>query len=429
MDWEEFKNKVAVLLQGVKDYINLTLSEDSIKYSIDEFDFEYNKEDYEILLNDITGYTCENYAVSSDNSYEVIITNINNKYMDRDTIIQFCKIYDTRKHITYRYNQISDKMVYCILNSIEDLEINWLEEFYLSVSSNKCDLTLLNLIRFAFNSPSSLQIICELPIKSDILEKYAESFLFNIVYNTNDAFIIAKSVSNIIGPSVAYKKNNNKTDKITPPKLLYKKYLIEQYTLAEFTLDTMLEFISYYHIMEYFFEDVYKENLRKNLKNILIQPDFSATNDEDLNKIIKLFGNKGSDCSPGNEKDGLKLVLKNYVKINNLVDKLNVYKYDYIDYYKKYDVSFAKGPKVDLMSYEASVNKKEEDEVKNTIFNNIAKRIYATRNSIVHGKSNELRNKERSIYRHFKNEEELAKEIPLMKAIAEEIIINTAKDL
>lgn len=429
MDWEEFKRKVCLLLYGVKDYINLTLNEDSIKYSIDEFDFEYKEEYYKILLNEIAGYTCNNYAVSSDKSYEVIITNINNKYMDRDTIIQFCKIYDNKKHITYSYNQISDRMVYCILKCIKDIEvieINWLKGFYLSSSSNKSDLTLLNLIRFAFNSPSSLQIICELPIKSDILEKYAESFLFNIVYNTNDAFIIAKSVNNIFGPSVAY--NNNKTDKITPPKLLYKKYLIEQYTLAEFTLNTMLEFISYYHIMEYFFEDVYKENLRKNLKNILIQPDFSATNDEGLNKIIKLFGNKGSDCSPGNEEDSLKLVLKNYVKINNLVDKLNVYKYDYIDYYKKHDVSFAKGQKVDLMSYEASVNKKEE-EVKNTIFNNIAKRIYATRNSIVHGKSNELRNKERSIYRHFKNEKELAKEIPLMKAIAEEIIINTAEEI
>lgn len=425
MDWEEFKRRVSLLLQGVKDYINLTLTEDCIKYSIDEFNFEYNKEDFEVLLNDIAGFTCNNYAVSSDKSYEVIITNINNKYMDRDTILQFCKIYDTKKHITYCYNQISDKMVYCILMSIKDFDINWLEGFYLSASSKKSELTMLNLLRFAFNSPSSLQIICELPTKIDVLEKYAESFLFNVVYNTSDAFIIAKSVKNIFGPSAAYKKNNNKSDKITPPQLLYKRYLIEQYTLAEYTLDTMLEFISYYHILEYFFEDVYKENIRENLKNILKQPDFYPTNVEDLNKIIKEFGNKGSDCSPGNELDGLKLVLKNYVKINNVVSKLNDYKYNYINYYKGKKVAFSNGSRVDLMSYESLVTEEEKDKV----YNKLAKRIYATRNSIVHGKSNELRNNERHIYKHFKDEEALAKEIPLMKAIAEEIIINTAEEI
>lgn len=53
----------------------------------------------------------------------------------------------------------------------------------------------------------------------------------------------------------------------------------------------------------------------------------------------------------------------------------------------------------------------------------MAKRIYFTRNSLVHSKSG--KNQER--YKPYKDESELKKEIPLVKAIAELIIINSSK--
>ena len=428
MDWEEFKKKVGELFKLLKSEINLECLEDSINYSILGTSYKYTKEDYESFLKEINAYTCEDYKVKSDKSYEVVITSISSRDIIREYNMEFYEINDYVNNFIYKHGSISDAMVYCILKNTNNFDYFPISAFILSLNKEKENLSMFNLLRCAFENPSSLQIRSKFPVKSNVLKKCIDSLLFNLCYKFNSTYKIATSINDIFGYKFKSDYNFIKRSEINLPKLIYKNYLIEQFISACSAEDAMLKFIGYYHIMEYFFEDVYKENLRDNLKNILIQPDFSATNDKDLNKIIKLFGNKGSDCSPGNEEDGLKLVLKNYVKINNLVDKLNVYKYDYIDYYKKHDVSFAKGQKVDLMLYEASVNKKEE-EVKNTIFNSIAKRIYATRNSIVHGKSNELRNKERSIYRHFKNEKELAKEIPLMKAIAEEIIIKTAEEI
>ena len=65
------------------------------------------------------------------------------------------------------------------------------------------------------------------------------------------------------------------------------------------------------------------------------------------------------------------------------------------------------------------------------IFEKLANRIYETRTSIIHSKSNELKseNKKRFIYSPFKDSEALSKEIPLIKALAEEVIINSAESL
>jgi len=57
------------------------------------------------------------------------------------------------------------------------------------------------------------------------------------------------------------------------------------------------------------------------------------------------------------------------------------------------------------------------------VFERIARRIYTIRNSIVHSKETYT-----SRFRPFENEEELIKEIPLIRLIAEDIIINSGKD-
>ena len=56
------------------------------------------------------------------------------------------------------------------------------------------------------------------------------------------------------------------------------------------------------------------------------------------------------------------------------------------------------------------------------VYTQIARRIYFTRNSLVHSKSG--KNQER--YKPYKDEKQLQKEIPLVKAVAELIIINSS---
>ena len=56
------------------------------------------------------------------------------------------------------------------------------------------------------------------------------------------------------------------------------------------------------------------------------------------------------------------------------------------------------------------------------IIKRLSQRIYSVRNAIVHSKDcDKLR------YQPFNNDDELRKEIPLIKSIAEIVIINTAE--
>lgn len=84
-----------------------------------------------------------------------------------------------------------------------------------------------------------------------------------------------------------------------------------------------------------------------------------------------------------------------------------------IDYYKTSLVAFTDESK--------TINFDDEPE---RVYLSIRDRIYSTRNAIVHSKYGE-----RLRYEPFKHDKQLAKEIPLMRAIAEEVIINSAENI
>ena len=82
-----------------------------------------------------------------------------------------------------------------------------------------------------------------------------------------------------------------------------------------------------------------------------------------------------------------------------------------IDYYMNNETVFAdEGNKINFSNITEGTYK----EIRN--------RIYAVRNSIVHSKEGEkLR------YEPFKHDKELSREIPLIRAVAEEIIVSSAE--
>lgn len=74
-------------------------------------------------------------------------------------------------------------------------------------------------------------------------------------------------------------------------------------------------------------------------------------------------------------------------------------------------VTFAAGDEVDLRDSDTSL-----------VFKKLAGRIYRTRNSIVHSKESD-----KARYTPFRDDRILVKEVPLLRFISEQIIINTSK--
>ena len=122
------------------------------------------------------------------------------------------------------------------------------------------------------------------------------------------------------------------------------------------------------------------------------------------------------------ELEALELTIKRFVSLEQLHEDLVNYRPDLIAYYKSHEISFSNGDAIDLDNYTS-------DKSSDKLPKKIAARIYKTRNALVHHKSNTARLKERGIYHPFKDEAELSNEIPLMRFVAEAIIIKTATEI
>ena len=277
---------------------------------------------------------------------------------------------------------------------------------------------LLHIVRVSY----SLKIVSSEKTPFNDLLRYANSFLFNLSYNTGSAFKLVHDISDLsIDRGSNSYRHFSHPDEIETPKLFYNMELIEQYNLAISSNDPFIKFIAYYHIMEHFFDDVYNGSLIAGVKEILTHPGFSTKKPKEISKVIDFVQKKTKitkDAFLGNELEALELTLKSLIQFDVLYADLNAYDPSLINYYKTHEVSFSKGDTFDLA-----------DHTNEKLSKKIAARIYKTRNSLVHNKANTTRVKDRGIYHPFTDDKELNKEIPLMRIIAETIIVRTAEEI
>ena len=79
---------------------------------------------------------------------------------------------------------------------------------------------------------------------------------------------------------------------------------------------------------------------------------------------------------------------------------------------------------VQVYNFFVVLNSYDFDNTPEKIYNSIKNRVYLVRNAIAHSKEGDkLR------YEPFKHDKDLQKEIPLIRAISEEIIINSSKPI
>ncbi|MFO1368965.1 MAG: hypothetical protein U1F46_08215 [Marinagarivorans sp.] len=258
-----------------------------------------------------------------------------------------------------------------------------------------------------------------LKVKSDTrkspsdFDKFSSAFLFNITYNTDTALVQQRDFDELMRTSRITRNRRSNIDEIDPPRRTYVPDLIHHYQLAVGTENPMLEYICYYHIAEHFFESVFNEDLVDKVRNKLTHPDFSYKRKKDISALIKEIGKSikmRDDSMTFNEQEGLRLTLKKYLNINELVQKLNDYDKSLIDYYKLEPVVFSGAGTVHL-----------EGDDEELTFKHLAARIYKNRNSIVHSKE-----WEKEKYTPFRDDKTLVKEVPLLRFISEKIIFETS---
>lgn len=222
--------------------------------------------------------------------------------------------------------------------------------------------------------------------------RLAKSYLFYVAYTRNS--------------SISLRTNLEVYSRLVPLSYYYYgKYIINQdlneelvdyYKRGVASEDPFIQFISFYHIMEYFYEIVFEEfKTRKVDKN----EGFKGKGNE-LKNIVK---NKNL-----NEKKKLFLVLLKFIELDELKEQLDVLGKDFYTHLTNDFVKFANAKPVNEENFHET----------------LADRIYTIRNALVHRKEN---HKEKYLPYKTEHKEELKMEIPIIKAITTQIILENSK--
>ena len=202
-----------------------------------------------------------------------------------------------------------------------------------------------------------------------------------------------------------------------PPRRLYNHEVIEYYSMAMRFWDPFTAYISYYHVIEYFFDAVFRKRLTSQMKEKITHPDFSYNNEDALYKLAKFIRKQLSEddkAGKGNELECLKYVLMEYVDIDEVKDRINSFSFSDVSYYQYTPVPFISSNKT-LIGWSD----------RQGVYSNIANRIHETRNALVHSKS-EYADKQ---YKPYRDKAALIREIPLIRSVAESVIIHSSEDL
>ena len=242
---------------------------------------------------------------------------------------------------------------------------------------------------------------------------YKTSFVFEFMYKSGIALIEFTDIIDMFHMNNSIRGRLDVTQISTPPLRKYTNDVVDYYKQALASNDPYIKFISFYHVMEYFFDDVFKRKLVTDLKDKITHPDFSYKNEDKIYDIALFVKNRlrmNDETGQGNELESLKYVLSEYISIDDLKARIDAIDLNALQYYKNNKVSFCNAPVISWSDTQG-------------VFTQLARRIYFTRNSLVHSKSG--KNKER--YRPYQDEKQLQLEIPLVKAVAELIIINSSE--
>ena len=243
-------------------------------------------------------------------------------------------------------------------------------------------------------------------------KRMLHAYLFNISFNHNITFSIADFSES--------RRTNRSAGRRAGQLFPYKAYnqeLTTYYHQAVSTNIPFTQYLAYYHVAEFFIQSISEQDAFQEIEEYITRPSFSPYKKEDIKRFYNMIKKKMREQREDgvwNEKTGLLLCLKKYVPdLDALKNDIDTIDSSAINHYKSNLVEFADdSQKIDF------------SETEEKLYMNIRDRVYSVRNAIVHSKEGD-----RLRYEPFKHDKQLAKEIPLIRSIAEEIIINSAKPL
>lgn len=364
----------------------------------------------------------QDFELLDDKTFEVSVVQNSRIYFPGDEDI--CKS-DTVNKLDYKLANPSDAYLIHIIKQLQPLSNTgnpgrapfWyrLRSRRFNTSENET-IDLFDLLKRIIPRFQTLIIQSETHKTKTEFETLTYSFLFNLSYNTDLSYLPSSFIEDLTRKIRIGRIRRARVEEIETPKRKYENDLILFYQKGISSESVDLQYLSFYHILEHFFEKIYNDELIKSIKGELTKPSFSYKRNKDVFELIKVIQDKlkyKNEEFQINEPEALRLVLERFIPdFDEVKDAIESYDSTLLDYYKSQEVQFSKGNKVNF------------EEERERVLKGLRERIYKTRNSIVHSKETD-----RERYLPFKHDKVLQKEIILMRIIAEKIIIASSREL
>jgi hypothetical protein len=104
--------------------------------------------------------------------------------------------------------------------------------------------------------------------------------------NLDVALVPQRLLEEIVRHGRISRMRRSRLEELDPPRRTYNEDLVQHYLLAVSTENPVIEYLSYYHIFEHFFESVFNEDLVESIKDKITDPGFSYNRKKDINKLI-----------------------------------------------------------------------------------------------------------------------------------------------
>lgn len=161
----------------------------------------------------------------------------------------------------------------------------------------------------------------------NILRKMKTSFEFEFMYKTGNSLVEFLDIFDMFPMDNGIRSRTSETQIDTPPLRKYTEDVVDYYKQALASNDPYIKYISFYHVMEYFYDEVFKRKMVTDLKNKITHPDFSYKDEDKIYEIAMFVKNRlrmNDETGQGNELESLKYVLNEYVSVDDLKARINI---------------------------------------------------------------------------------------------------------
>jgi hypothetical protein len=115
----------------------------------------------------------------------------------------------------------------------------------------------------------------------------SSAFLFQLTYNLDVPLVETRSWDDLLRVSRIARGRRSRIQDIEPPRRVYIPDLLYHYQMGVAADSPVLAFLSYYHIAEHFFEEVFNDDLISSIRDRLTQPGFSYRRKKDIEAMIR----------------------------------------------------------------------------------------------------------------------------------------------